>query len=198
MLGLVFDTETSGLPSKGSPLDPACWPFIVQFSFVFFDTETSKYEAHDYIIKGPFELCEEVVKIHGITKKRSDNCGLYFKDVVQIFLLYLKRAEFLIAHNLDFDLNMLRVECKRNDVPFDDSMLPMQYCTMKKNKTRCGLVAKNGFPKNPKLSELYLHLFGECPESFHNSMVDTYACMRCFYKSVLKKDAPLSVVRNIY
>lgn len=197
MLVLVFDTETSGLPLKGAKVSPDAWPYVVQFSFIFVDTETGKHEPHDFIIKGPFTIEEEAVNIHGITKRRSDACGFDFKDVFEIFQLYLARAEFLVAHNIQFDLNMLRVECMRRGIPFDNAALPVQYCTMKKNVDRCGLLSEKGYAKYPKLSELYLHFFKEEPKSLHNSLVDTYVCLRCFYKCVLQTDAPASIVNKI-
>jgi DNA polymerase III subunit epsilon len=197
MLVLVFDTETSGLPVKGAPLSPDAWPYIVQFSFIFVDTETGKHEPHDFIIKGPFEIDPDAEKVHGISKRRSDACGFDFKDVFDIFLLYLARAEFLVAHNIQFDLNMLRVECIRRGITFDNVGLPVQYCTMKKNVDRCGLMGSNGYMKYPKLSELYWHLFKSEAKSLHNSLVDTYVCLRCFYQCVLHKDAPSSIVNKI-
>jgi len=197
MFVLVFDTETSGLPTKGAPVSPEAWPYIVQFSFIFVDTETGKHEPHDFIIKGPFEIDEAAENVHGITKRRSDACGFDFKDVYEIFLLYLARAEFLVAHNIQFDLNMLKVECLRRGLPFETASLPVQYCTMKKNVDRCGLYGEKGFPKFPKLSELYVHFFDREPKDLHNSLVDTYVCLRCFYKCVLKKDAPPSIVSKI-
>jgi DNA polymerase III epsilon subunit-like protein len=197
MLVLVFDTETTGLPAKGAKLSPESWPYIVQFSFIFVNTDTGKHEAHDYIIKGPFSIEEGAVDVHGITKKRSDVCGFDFKDVFEIFSLYLRQAEFLVAHNIDFDLNMLRVECMRHDITFDEKVLPVQYCTMKKNVDRCGLYNEKGWPKYPRLSELYRHFFDSEPKSLHNSLVDTYACLRCFYKCVLKSDTPSHIVNKI-
>jgi DNA polymerase III epsilon subunit-like protein len=196
MLVLVFDTETSGLPSKGT-VSPETWPHIVQFSFIFVDTDTGKHEAHDFIVKGPFAIPDEVVRIQGITKRRSDACGFDFKDVFAIFSLYLARAEFLVAHNIEFDLNMLRVECMRAGLPFDEKALPVKYCTMKKNVDRCGLLTERGTAKFPKLIELYRHCFQEEPQALHNSLVDTYACLRCFYHCVVGHDAPKSVVRCI-
>ena len=197
MLVLVFDTETSGLPQKGVSISPDTWPYIVQFSFIFMDTDSGKYEAHDFIIKGPFSIDEEAVNIHGITKERSDKCGFDFKDVFDIFSLYLSRAEFLVAHNIQFDLNMLRVECMRHSVAFNLISLPVQYCTMKKNVDRCGLSTDKGYAKYPKLSELYYHFFKAEPKKLHDSIVDTYVCLRCFYMSVLGVDAPSSIINKI-
>lgn len=44
--------------------------------------------------------------------------------------------------------------------------------------------AETTFKKNPKLIELYTHLYPDqpTPENLHNSMVDTTVCMECFLK----------------
>jgi len=197
MLVLVFDTETSGLPIRGAKVSSEAWPYIVQFSFIFVDTDTGKHEAHDYIIKGPFTIEEDAINIHGITKQRSDACGFDFKDIFDIFKLYMDRCEFLVAHNIEFDMNMLQVECMRCGIPFEKSSMPVQYCTMRKNIDRCALFNERGYAKFPKLVELYQHFFHTEPKSLHNSLVDAYVCLRCFYKCVLNKDAPSSIVNKI-
>jgi DNA polymerase III epsilon subunit-like protein len=197
MFVLVFDTETSGLPIKGTKLSSETWPYIVQFSFIFINTDTGKHEAHDYIIKGALSIDPGALHIHGITKERTEVCGFDFKDIFEIFKLYMDRSEFIVGHNIEFDLNMLRVECLRRNIAFDESSLPVQYCTMKKNTERCALRSEKGYTKYPKLSELYYHFFKTEPKSLHNSLVDTYVCLRCFYKCVLNCDAPSTVINKI-
>ena len=84
---LVFDTETSGLPPRGfynkvSLSNVNLWPFIVQFSYVIYDTKTNSIEKlEDMIIKVPphVKLNGESEKIHGIT------------DESRILLLHAKR-----------------------------------------------------------------------------------------------------------
>jgi len=196
MLILIFDTETTGLIPKGSPAFPQDYPFIGQLSFIFMNTETGKHQDHDFILKGSFDIPEQATAIHGITKSRSDACGFDFKDVFSIFKIYLDQAEFLVAHNLDFDLKMMRAECARNNVELPP--LPVSYCTMKKNTARCAIYRENwSTPKYPTLLELYFHFFGESPDDLHNSMIDCYACLRCYYKAVLNIDAPPSIVKKL-
>ena len=51
------------------------------------------------------------------------------------------------------------------------------------------------FKKNPKLSELYQHLFQKIPENLHNSMIDTLVCLRCFLK-IFYDDDPVEEERH--
>ena len=51
---IVFDTETTGLPTERNPsiTQPWKWPHIVQISYVLYDTESRKMLAcQDHIIK---------------------------------------------------------------------------------------------------------------------------------------------------
>lgn len=196
MLVLIFDTETTGLLPKGAAEFPQDYPHIVQLSFIFFNSETGKHEPHDFILKGSFSIPEEATAVHGITKSRSDACGFDFKDVYGIFKVYLDQAEFIVAHNIDFDLTMLRAECARNALEFPP--LPAKYCTMKKNTDRCAIYRDDKpYPKFPTLLELYHHFFQESPDNLHDSMTDSYACLRCFCVAVLKKDAPAHIVKKL-
>ena len=182
---------------KNEAATPENAPHMVQFSFVFGDTETGEFEFHDYVLKGEFEIPAGATAVHGITKERSDECGVLFKDVFPIFEKYMGQCEFLIAHNIDFDLAVLGMECQRHGLPFHKENLPVVYCTMKKNKDRCNLHTAKGYLKYPKLSELYQHLFNEEVAHFHNALVDTLACARCFYRTVLNKEAPDSILKKI-
>ena len=71
---LVFDTETTGLPEKRntSILETEKWPYIVQISWVTYDTETESYEMEDHIIDCGVDIPQESVNIHGISKKISE------------------------------------------------------------------------------------------------------------------------------
>ena len=201
MRGLVFDTETTGLPAKGckgpTPQNLDTYPSIVQFSFIYFDSDDDRaFEEHDYILHAAMPISAESTEIHGITEARSAKCGFTFPDVFGIFAVFLERADVVVAHNVDFDYKMLAAECLRHGIPL--SKHPMNlYCTMRKTIDFCDLTSPLGFTKQPKLSELYHKLFGEVPTDLHNSLTDARACLRCFFAFQLKRDLPPSVVKRI-
>ena len=72
---IVFDTETTGLIPSHSPRissNLGKFPYIVQLSYVVYDTETHKIvHEQDNIIRLPDEvdITEKSTAIHGITKK---------------------------------------------------------------------------------------------------------------------------------
>ena len=81
---LIFDTETTGLPLERNPsiYASSMWPYIVQLSYILFDTTTKKsLVAHDWIIKVPedVEISQGSINLHGITKEISNTEGVDLK-----------------------------------------------------------------------------------------------------------------------
>jgi DNA polymerase III epsilon subunit-like protein len=69
---LVFDTETTGLPQSKiiSPDTLHLWPYIVQFSYVIYDTEKNDIVmSMDDVIKVDDNviISQESINLHGIT-----------------------------------------------------------------------------------------------------------------------------------
>ena len=115
---LIFDTETTGLP-KTKDLDYSTltlWPYIVQLSYLIYDTETYKLvKIRDHILKlpEPIQISAESTRIHGITNDESKKNGVFFESVVEEFYQDFEAADLIVAHNLKFDLNLIQVEIMR-------------------------------------------------------------------------------------
>jgi DNA polymerase-3 subunit epsilon len=207
---LVFDTETTGLAPKGqspsySNVDK--FPHIVQFSYIFYDTETMEIvQKNDNVIKIPLHIVigEESTKIHGITNEISRTSGIDIQTVLSEFMCLFSIADLVVAHNLEFDKNMLIVELLR--LPQTEANLfsiglisshKKYYCTMQEGMYLCNIkktyvtfVTKETkeYIKFPSLFELYKHLFNEEPVNLHNSFNDIVACLRCFHKIKFDED----------
>ena len=186
---LVFDTETTGLPSKYNAKveEHEVWPNIVQFSWIIYDTdEMDLLNIKDYIIKlpGDMEVPPESTKIHGITNEMMLK-GRNIEQVLYEFNDDLSNCGMLVAHNLKFDKSMVQVECIRNKIEniFENKV---EFCTMVYGNDICKLTRLNYrnqiVSKFPKLIELYEKLFNEVPNNLHNSLNDVLVCFRCYYK----------------
>ena len=205
MLVLVFDTETTGLPkSKIINKDVLhLWPYIVQFSYIIFDTELKTLiKIKDYIIRVPdfITISEEVSRIHGITNDISLSKGVNIVDVLNEFFADLSIVDYIVGHNVSFDLNMIRAELNRlivnanNDEELSEFQTHLTtinaskniYCTMKESISLCAIETKDKFGRSynkfPKLIELYQKLFSITPNNLHNSLNDVIVCLRCFMK----------------
>jgi DNA polymerase III epsilon subunit-like protein len=203
---LVFDTETTGLPKTRyiNPFALEEWPHIVQLSYIVYDTETNDIvDSKDYIIKLPHYVLipEESSKIHGITNDISAEKGCFIEDILNEFFYQLRSCDAVIGHNIEFDINIVKVELLRiiNGGNETSSQLKLYkkdlhflthfnnvICTLKDSIAFCNIqsIDKRGKPylKYPKLSELHEKLFNKTPSNLHNSFNDVLVTLRCFMK----------------
>jgi len=212
MLILIFDTETTGLPrTKIISQDTLkSWPKIVQFSFIIFDTdENITIETKDFIIRleDGIIIPEESSLIHGITDEISREKGVSVETVLNQFFYWIRRVDFLVGHNIQFDINMLTVELleiiynkkypEQHITAFKTDLHFLQnftniYCTMRESIELCNIVTKDRYgrmyKKFPSLSEVHNKLFDFTPQNLHNSLVDILVTLKCFMKLKFKKN----------
>ena len=185
----VFDTETTGLLKRNqipTPENVDMFPHIVQLSWVMLDTETLKMKEYDYIISAP-SIPEESTAIHGITQSMNTAQGFRFDLIYDILQLCLDECDLIIGHNIEFDIQMIKVECLRYNISVNWNK--PTYCTMKNTTHICKILKENNYGyKWPKLSELHVFLFNESPANLHNALIDVIVCLRCYYKLVYKQD----------
>ena len=214
---MIFDVETTGLLPKdrtGIPLTEL--PHILQISFVIFDTQYWRVvKSVDFHINVPstVEISPLVTELTGITREKCDNGTTILNALLEFQKEYML-CNMIVAHNIQFDREMIRVEMERNReqiLTFDTNMIfnaeyekstnKEIYCTMQMGRNVCKIerVSKLGktYFKSPKLIELYEHLFSMSPKNLHNSLVDTYVCLRCFVKMRFKFDLSLDMFPDI-
>ncbi len=184
---LFFDTETTGLPVnwQAPASDVDNWPRLVQLSWAWFDSEGRKWDFYDNIIyPDGFFIPEESTKIHRISHEVAKKEGKDLKEVMEFFSQEIKKAEYIVAHNISFDEKIVGAEFYR--LKMEDNLGRAQkICTMKSTVDFCKLPNNRGGYKWPNLSELHRSLFAQDFAEAHNALVDVYACARCFF--ALKK-----------
>ena len=126
---ITFDTETTGLPKIKMITEKTLhlWPHIVQFSYVIYDNETNTVlKTVDHIVKVPDSvvITEENSNIHGITDTMSKTSGVDIKDVLTEFMEDYNNADIIVAHNMEFDFNIIKVELMRQI--YDDNQTTLQ------------------------------------------------------------------------
>jgi DNA polymerase III epsilon subunit-like protein len=186
---LVFDTETTGLPPKNTPVTLTdAWPYIVQLSYLVYDTEVCSILClQDDIVKCPVSIPVESARIHGITDTIAQTKGSHLAELMPAFLKAVAEdAELIIAHNMSFDRDMVIVECHRLGIHCDSFLKKPMHCTMKKNINLCALARRTktgtSYFKFPTLAELHYHLFRVRPDGMHNAKADVLICLRCYLK----------------
>jgi DNA polymerase III subunit alpha len=179
---LIFDTETTGLPQNYSaPLtDFDNWPRCVQLAWQRHDHTGKLVSNGNYIIQPDgFSIPFNAEKVHGISTERAREEGVPLEEAMDAFNRDLEKAEFVIGHNLEFDLNIMGSEYLRmgRENPLPEKI----HIDTKDDATAyCKLQGGRGKYKWPTLSELHEKLFDADFEEAHNAAADVDATARCY------------------
>ncbi|MDI1356055.1 MAG: exonuclease domain-containing protein [bacterium] len=179
---LVFDTETNGLPKnwKKVPDSSDNWPRLIQIAWYVFGENANFIEKRKYLIKPEgFEIQPIVTELTGVTQHEALTQGRELKEVLLSFLEAIDNVDFIVAHNLQFDQNVILSECFRLNLEqtFTSEKRKL-ICTMKSSIDFCALADS----KFPKLSELYEKLFNDVTNIQHNAMSDAKITAKCFWE----------------
>jgi DNA polymerase III epsilon subunit-like protein len=107
---LFIDTETTGLPknrnsngleSKGN------WPDIVSVSWAIVKDGVKQPTKYFVISPEDWTIPDDSTRIHGITMEDAYAKGVPLRDVLSELSIDLKKVKTLVAHNLEFDKNVL-------------------------------------------------------------------------------------------
>ena len=189
---IVVDTETTGLIPKGiASRDLAKCPHIMQLSYMVLNTADFKIrEDYDAIVRlgDDVEISERSIEIHKITREKSKTCGV----PINVALYNLKQAvarygvDLVVGHNIEFDKQMLDIECRRNglsglfsgshsgsgssrnglldSVSASSGEIPL-YCTMENSKDLCNNRVQSmyggTYARFSKLGEVFEKLFAD-------------------------------------
>jgi len=186
---LFFDTETTGLPRdyEAPATDTFNWPRMVQLSWILTDNKGNVLSSYDYIIRPDgFSIPDESASIHGISTERALDEGLPLDSVLAVFVQTLDSAEYIVGHNISFDIHVVDAELFRRGIDVHLSSMKA-YCTMIAGTEYCKLPGYRGGYKWPKLQELHKKLFGTEFEDAHNSAADVDATCKCFWEMRRRK-----------
>lgn len=154
---------------------------MVQIAWLVFDKEGNQMEQHDFIIKPEgFKIPHDAVRVHGISHEQAVAEGVPLVPVLHQFAEAINKATSLVAHNINFDANVVGAEFIRHDIPNRLFQTP-HICTMKSSTDFCKIRGPYGF-KWPSLSELHQKLFHADFKEAHNATVDVQVCANCFFK----------------
>lgn len=141
---LFFDTETTAI-KPGS---------ICQLSYIIINTDTKPQSTTG---KNFFftvdEMDPESERIHGFSLEKLYKLskGKYFEDSFEEFFQDFIDADFVIGHNVQFDVKFLKHELSGLGEEYTPSKI---FCTMQYYRDICKLLRTSGDYKNPKLEEV--------------------------------------------
>jgi DNA polymerase-3 subunit alpha len=178
-MALIIDVETTGLPIRRrtfpnykdlSKYDSAR---IVQFTSLLCDESYNALDLYDTIVKLDTNIHISNSQFHGITDDISQTEGQDFDIVADKFKEQLSLCTQIIAHNIEFDINIIKSELfriNRHDIIDVLDMKPF-LCTMQHTKHMVNKHNIYGI-KYPSLAELYEYTFHEPLQNAHNSRYD--------------------------
>lgn len=179
---LFFDTETTGLPInwRAPVSDIDNWPRLVSIAWAIHDQLGTKISEKEYIIRPDgFTIPANATKVHAISQAFAFNHGIDIDVVLREFYESAMKADYLVAHNMDFDEKVIGAEFIRKNI--DNCMEGKQkICTKDVSTAYCALPGG----KWPKLSELHYKLFNESFDDAHNAATDVSITAKCFWALV--------------
>ena len=186
---LFIDTETTGLPKVRDPKPEEFeyMPRIVQISWYLLDSTMRRVNDADCYLKQEAPIPKEAIKIHGITDEKIAKEGEELKPVFERLHFDIRRAKYVVAHNIEFDLPIIESEFLRLGIkkPFKGIK---KICTMKAGTKFCKIPRNYGQGyKYPKLEELLEHCYFRGWSNIrileaHNANADVLVTIKCFIK----------------
>jgi DNA polymerase III epsilon subunit-like protein len=173
-MALIFDTETTGFARSRdyTELSAHNGARMIQISYVVCTPEFEILAQINRIVKAKgFYIAND--HIHGITQQRSINEGHDILDVLTEFYEYLSIVTHVFAHNIGFDLDIVKSEMYRAGKTSYITELDKKtaICTMKLTKPIVKVMGKRCI-KNPKLAELYTFATGKVMQNAHDALYD--------------------------
>jgi DNA polymerase-3 subunit epsilon len=182
MKALIFDTETTGMVAFRKPPEDASQPDLIQLGMLMVETDDWEPRARLSVL---VQLNEGVQiepgarAAHGISEADCAKYGIVPMVACSLFNQACLQADIIVAHNLAFDLSIMKTALYRlGDKPHRLDGRQM-VCTKESSTDILKLPGKYGY-KWPTLAEAYRHYTGKEVEGAHDALVDTEACAEIF------------------
>ncbi|MEI7562643.1 MAG: 3'-5' exonuclease [bacterium] len=162
-----MDTETSGL---------SCTDQILQFAAIYGRFDGTHFHEETRInqyINITTKINYFAQRVHGISKAMVEEYR-YIDGYIDSFLEYIEKADYLVGHNISFDVRMLRQDCENIGKHYNRDRIKT-FCTMKDINH-----IKDLPKKRPRLGLLYTYLFDKEFDNAHDAMADIQATKDCF------------------
>ena len=189
---LTFDTETTGIYNFKSKMEDPAQPNLVQLAWCMAENvEDEDLEWRNLIIYPEnWDVPPAATAIHGISTNRAKTEGIPLEDALLLFTDDLNKTKTIIAHNLNFDLNVMKSVFYRKGIAFPSLDGKNRFCTMLSSMNILKIPASwgNGY-KWPRLDESYRFLVDEYGfEGAHDALNDVRACWKVYLKLMERRE----------
>jgi hypothetical protein len=188
---IIFDTETTGLPkfrNINALNQRDNWPDIVSVAWSVFEKNGTHVKSCYSVVKPTsWEIPIESTRIHGITTEYAMEHGRPLLDVLNELRADFEKADTVVAHNIEFDKNVLFNAYKWHLDYNPWHLWPeWEVCTMLKATDEVKIPSKwptTARPyKPPTLTELYKATFNKEPTGQHNSQKDVEILSEIYWR----------------
>lgn len=186
---LIFDTSAIAKPkSWTAPFsDTFNWPRMAHLSWIILDDKLKPVDNQDYIIEPEgYSLSPEICKHIRIDEDDINAKSVPLEGALEAFAKALDEADFIFAHNLRFNENVLAAEYLRKSINHQ-LFRKERHCLMQESTFYCKLPSKTGGYKWPTLSELHAIIFSKAYSPPNNARADVIAATRCFKALMMGK-----------
>ncbi len=166
---VIFDTETTNLTvPEAAPIDQQ--PYIIEFAAIKVNIQTLVEESRlEFFVRPPRSIPEDSTKITGITNAMVQD-ALPFAGHYRKLCNFFGGQRWMAAHNLSFDILMLKYELMRIGKLTAFPWPPNQVCTVEAS------LPLHGYRMG--LGDLHRELTGEEHQDAHRAMADVEALLR--------------------
>ena len=176
---LFIDTETTGFFKRGPHIQDDQGR-VCQIAMLLTDCVGKSLMEFSALVKPDnWKIGAKAQEIHGFSDIMCEQFGISQRSMVAMYKCAARKASMIVAHNEEFDRNMMDIECAYyaqamigSEV---DEVKRQWFCTMKPNTHITG-------GKWPKLEEALQHF---CKRSLgntaHDAMYDVKACRDIFF-----------------
>lgn len=181
---LIFDTSAIDKPKNWKALvtDTFNWPRMIHISWIVLDENFKPLQDYNCLIKPEgYELTKEICKRCKIEFDEVQKKGHDLKDVLAQFSESVDAADYIFAHNLNYNENIVGAEMIRNRISHR-LFSSERYCLMQESTYYCKIPAKGGGYKWPTILEMHSMMFNQAYSPANNARADVIAAARCFIK----------------
>ena len=182
-----FDTETTDYSTDAQPALPVEVALLVADEERVYTVLSSIIDQRSWTDIRRNSITERVVRIHGIDDHVADTFGEPAEIILQQFRRILSTADYMVGHNIEFDLTVMTHAFKTQRLPVPH--FPPAICTMRESAPiikmpATGRYSINGY-KAPKLSEAYRWFSGKELQGAHGALNDTYGS-RLVHRGIMR------------
>ena len=181
---LILDVSANGKPKswKAEPTDVFNWPRLTHLAWLHYNADRELIgKSNDIIKPDGWTIKPDMKRKYLISQEQAETEGVPVKEALERLRDEIPKAEYLIAHNMNFCNSVLTSEFTRHALAHRLGTAE-KYSLMQEATWFCKLPGRRGKYKWPTLQELHAIVFGQRYADAGNAFTDVSAATLCFFR----------------